>query len=140
MSAGDIIFVPAGTVHAIGAGVMLYELQEYSDITYRLYDYGRLTASGTPRELHIERSLDVSRYEASPRIKVKPVALPGGPAYEDRCLVACSYEYAILISAASLHARPKNESPTGRPKMNPMGTLMLGYPATAGRLELLPAE
>ncbi len=60
--AGDVIFVPPGTVHAIGGGVMLYELQEYSDITYRMYDYGRLTASGAPRELHIARSLDVSNY------------------------------------------------------------------------------
>ena len=41
VTAGDVIFVPAGTVHAIGSGVMLYELQEYSDITYRMYDYGR---------------------------------------------------------------------------------------------------
>ncbi len=45
---GDVIFVPAGTVHAIGSGVLLYELQEYSDITYRMYDYGRLTSAGRP--------------------------------------------------------------------------------------------
>lgn len=89
--AGDVIFVPAGTVHAIGRGVMLYELQEYSDITYRMYDYGRLTASGTPRELHIERSLDVSRYAPSARVKSTPIKLAAGTGYEDRCLVACLY-------------------------------------------------
>ncbi|MDQ2716151.1 MAG: class I mannose-6-phosphate isomerase [Chloroflexota bacterium] len=89
--AGDVILVPAGTVHAIGSGVLLYELQEYSDITYRMYDYGRLTATGTPRELHIERSLAVSYYDASPRVKVRPVPLAGGPGYEERCLVACRY-------------------------------------------------
>jgi mannose-6-phosphate isomerase len=88
---GDVIFVPPGTVHAIGSGVMLYEVQEYSDITYRMYDYGRLTAAGTPRELHIEHSLAVSNYGKSPRVKVKPVPLAGGPGYEDRCLVACPY-------------------------------------------------
>jgi mannose-6-phosphate isomerase len=88
---GDVIFVPAGTVHAIGAGVMLYELQEYSDLTYRMYDYGRLTAAGTPRELHIERSLDVAHYDRSARVKAQPVSLPGGPGYTDRCLVACRY-------------------------------------------------
>jgi len=91
VSAGDVIFVPAGTVHAIGSGVMLYELQEYSDITYRLYDYGRITAAGTPRELHIERSLDVMHYDKSPRVKAQPVPLPGGLGYEERCLVACQY-------------------------------------------------
>ncbi len=91
VSAGDVIFVPAGTVHAIGEGVMLYELQEYSDLTYRMYDYGRLTAAGMPRELHIERSLDVSHYYRSPRIKAQPVELPGTSAHHDRCLVACRY-------------------------------------------------
>ncbi len=91
VQAGDVIFVPAGTVHAIGHGVMLYELQEYSDITYRMYDYGRLTATGVPRELHIERSLDVSHYGVSPRVKVHPVQLKGGPGYAERCLAACRY-------------------------------------------------
>ena len=91
VQAGDVIFVPAGTVHAIGRGVMLYELQEYSDITYRMYDYGRLTAAGVPRELHIERSLDVSHYGVSPRVKVHPVQLKGGPGYAERCLAACRY-------------------------------------------------
>jgi mannose-6-phosphate isomerase len=88
---GDVIFVPAGTVHAIGSGVLLYELQEYSDITYRMYDYGRLTAAGAPRELHIAQSLDVSCYTPSPRPKAQPVPLPGGPGYSDRCLAACPY-------------------------------------------------
>jgi len=105
---GDVIFVPAGTVHAIGSGVLLYELQEYSDITYRMYDYGRLTADGKPRELHIERSLDVARYAPSQRIKVNPVALSSEPGYEERCLVACRYfvtrelrlkEYRTLAAA-----------------------------------------
>ncbi len=91
VSAGDVIFVPAGTVHAIGSGVMLYELQEYSDITYRMYDYGRLTASGAPRTLHIERSLAVSHYGASSRVKSTPVTLARGTGYEERCLVACPY-------------------------------------------------
>jgi mannose-6-phosphate isomerase len=52
---GDVIYVPAGTVHAIGAGVTICEVQENSDITYRLYDYGR------PRELHLEHGMKVSR-------------------------------------------------------------------------------
>ena len=83
--------MPAGTVHAIGSGIMLYELQEYSDITYRMYDYGRLSPSGKPRELHIERSLDVAHYETPRQIKMKPVALANTSGYEDRCLIACRY-------------------------------------------------
>ena len=53
LRAGDTFYVPAGTVHAIGGGLLLAEIQENSDLTYRLYDWGR------PRELHIDRSLDV---------------------------------------------------------------------------------
>ncbi len=92
--AGDVIFVPAGTVHAIGAGVTLYELQEYSDVTYRLYDYGRLQANGQPRELHIERALDVIRYTPAPLARVTPMALPapgGSVGAERKVLVACRY-------------------------------------------------
>ena len=89
--AGDIVFVPAGTVHAICCGVLLYELQEYSDVTYRMYDYGRLTASGKLRELHVEQSLAVSHYTAASHVKAKPVVLAGGSGYEERCLVACRY-------------------------------------------------
>jgi mannose-6-phosphate isomerase len=91
VTAGDIIFVPAGTVHAIGEGILLYELQEYSDITYRMYDYGRLTTAGTRRELHLERSLDVAHYDCSPRIKVQPLLLHNGEGFQDRCLAACQY-------------------------------------------------
>lgn len=88
---GDVIFVPAGTVHAIGGGILLYELQEYSDVTYRMYDYGRLDGEGRPRELHIERSLDVARFQPSARIKMQPVTLAKTAQCLDRCLVACRY-------------------------------------------------
>ncbi len=55
VKAGETYFVPAGSVHAIGAGVAICEIQQNSDITYRLYDYGR------PRELHLDRGMDVSK-------------------------------------------------------------------------------
>ena len=61
VQAGDIIYVPAGTVHAIGPGIMLYELQQTSDTTYRLYDWDRMGLDGMPRELHIEKGLKCSR-------------------------------------------------------------------------------
>lgn len=68
---GDVIFTPAGTVHAIGAGLTLCEIQQNSDITYRLYDYGR------PRELHLEHGVKVSRLGPH-RSEAKPVPLAGG--------------------------------------------------------------
>lgn len=58
VTAGDFFYIPAGTVHAIGAGVSLIEVQQASDITYRLYDYGR------PRELHLEEAMAVARLES----------------------------------------------------------------------------
>jgi mannose-6-phosphate isomerase len=63
VSAGDAICNPAGTLHATGAGIVLYEIQEYSDITYRLYDFGRVGADGQPRPLHVGQALDVLSYE-----------------------------------------------------------------------------
>jgi mannose-6-phosphate isomerase len=56
-----------------------------------MYDYGRLDAHGRPRQLHIERSLEVTRYEPSARIKTHPVTLTETDAYTERCLVACRY-------------------------------------------------
>lgn len=90
--AGDVVFVPAGTVHAIGAGVALYELQEYSDVTYRLYDYGRLQANGQPRELHVDRALDVLRPEPPTTVQLipRPTELLGAHSAR-RTLVACPY-------------------------------------------------
>lgn len=104
---GDVVFVPAGTVHAIGGGILLYELQEYSDVTYRMYDYGRLDAQGRPRELHIERALDVSSYEPSTCIKTRPVTLTECAAYTERCLVACRY---FVTREMTLRTRVEGET------------------------------
>lgn len=59
---GDFFDVPPGTIHAIGAGVLLLEVQQNSDVTYRVYDYDRPDADGNLRELHIEKSLDTTNY------------------------------------------------------------------------------
>ena len=53
---GDVFFIPAGTVHAIGAGILLAEVQQNSNLTYRVYDYGRKDAQGNTRELHVEKA------------------------------------------------------------------------------------
>jgi mannose-6-phosphate isomerase len=59
---GDAVFVPAGTVHTICPGMVLCEVQQHSDITYRVFDYNRTGADGRPRELHIRQALDVARF------------------------------------------------------------------------------
>jgi mannose-6-phosphate isomerase len=61
---GDIVTVPAGTVHALGSGLVIAEIQQNSDVTYRLYDWGRVGLDGKPRALHITQSLDTLDYSA----------------------------------------------------------------------------
>ncbi|WP_223636781.1 mannose-6-phosphate isomerase, class I [Planococcus sp. 4-30] len=59
---GDFFYIPSGTVHAIGKGIMVVEIQQSSDITYRVYDYNRVTAEGKARELHIQSAIDVINF------------------------------------------------------------------------------
>ena len=85
---GDVVFVPAGTLHAINAGIVLFEIQQKSDLTYRVYDYGRRDAkTGQPRELHLAKALDVSSFAPAPGGKVAPLTLTPGR----DLLVACDY-------------------------------------------------
>ena len=62
---GDAFLIPAGTLHAIGSGIVLAEIQQSSDTTYRVYDYGRLGLDGNPRPLHIEKALQVTNLSSS---------------------------------------------------------------------------
>ncbi len=71
VAAGDVVFVPAGTIHAIGEGLTLFEIQQESDITYRLYDYGR------PRQLHLDHGLSVSRLEPFEPQSTRRMLAPG---------------------------------------------------------------
>lgn len=68
---GDMFFIEAGTVHAIGKGALIAEIQQNSNSTYRVYDYGRVGADGKPRELHVKKALDVSKTEP-PKYDTKP--------------------------------------------------------------------
>ncbi len=65
----DTFFVPARTPHSIGPGVVMCEVQEYSDLTYRVYDYGRMDSLGKPRQLHVEKALEVIQFDGPPADK-----------------------------------------------------------------------
>jgi mannose-6-phosphate isomerase len=82
VQAGDFFFIPAGTLHAIGGGVLLAEVQQSSDTTYRVYDYGRLPA----RELHVEQALSVTD-----TVPYAPLPGPTGAAQGIRPLADCPY-------------------------------------------------
>jgi mannose-6-phosphate isomerase len=83
---GDCVFIPAGTVHALGAGLVVAEIQQASNTTFRLYDWNRVDAAGQPRPLHIEQSLETINYQAGPRAPQRPI--PIVPEKRER-LVAC---------------------------------------------------
>ena len=68
VTAGDVFFVAANTVHALGPGIMIYEIQQNSDVTYRLYDWNRLGLDGKPRQLHIEKGVQVSNLASLPSL------------------------------------------------------------------------
>lgn len=68
---GDTFFTPAGRIHAIGGGIVLAEIQQTSDITYRIYDWGRTNENGEPRELHTELALEAIDYSAAGKIKIR---------------------------------------------------------------------
>ena len=69
---GDVFFIPAGTVHAIGSGMVICEIQQNSNTTYRVYDYNRRDKDGNLRPLHVDKALKVSRLEKSPELPVIP--------------------------------------------------------------------
>lgn len=83
---GDVFFIPAGTVHAIGAGNLICEIQQSSNLTYRLYDYGRVDKFGNPRELHMEKALDVLNYH-----KYEPTIHESGDGEDGILLTRCKY-------------------------------------------------
>ncbi len=66
---GDVLLNNAGGIHALGPGIVIYEIQQSSDVTYRLYDWNRVDLNGTPRQLHIEKGVAVSNIDALPEIQ-----------------------------------------------------------------------
>jgi mannose-6-phosphate isomerase len=87
---GQAIFVPAGTTHTIGTGFVLCEIQQNSDLTYRVYDYDRRDAGGKARELHLEKAFDVIRFGPQLRGKIEPASIERD-GVKKQFLAACRY-------------------------------------------------
>lgn len=96
----DVFFIQAGTIHAIGAGALVAEIQENSNLTYRLYDYDRIGKDGKKRELHIEKALDVANLDSSaePRQPLRVLKYRQGVASE--LLTRCKYfeVYRMIVN------------------------------------------
>lgn len=87
---GDVFFIEPGTIHAIGAGLMICEIQQNSNTTYRVYDYDRRGADGKPRELHIDKAIDVSRLTPSPSADSSG-NVENHDGYTSRLIAKCRY-------------------------------------------------
>jgi mannose-6-phosphate isomerase len=91
VSKGDTFFVPPGMPHTIGAGVVLCEVQQNSDFTYRLYDFDRVDPQGNPRQLHIDKAMAVINFAGTPGGKVSTVELSSSEEVKKSLLAACPY-------------------------------------------------
>ena len=100
-----VFFIKAGAVHGLGAGALVAEIQECSNITYRMYDYGRLDKDGKPRQLHIEKAVDVASLFGSdkPRQPMRTLKYKKGSALELLC--RCKYFQAERMLLNTEHCR-----------------------------------
>lgn len=88
---GDVFFMPAGTVHAIGAGALIAEIQENSNVTYRVYDYDRVDKNGQKRELHFDKAIQVMDMQAAVDVRQKPRMVRYYPGCSREVLCRCQY-------------------------------------------------
>lgn len=108
----DIFFIPSGTIHAIGRGVLIAEIQQNSNLTYRLYDYGRLGKDGRPRQLHVEKALAVADLSGSQDVRQQLRLLRYRPGFARESLSRCRY-FAVdrcLLNADGIAVPPLPES------------------------------
>lgn len=138
VSVGDCVFIPAGTVHAIGEGILLAEVQQSSDMTFRLYDWDRVGADGQPRELHIENAIACTNFEIGPVNCQVPQPIEHG--HE---LASCEYFSIRRYSGAGQVPIPDDERFHILLSLAEAATVTVGpevEPLNFGQTLLLPAE
>ena len=149
---GDVFFLPARTVHALGEGCLLYEVQQTSDVTFRVYDWDRLGLDGKPRPLHVAESIatiDFSRTDFGPHAPEawRPLVAPG---CEERGLIDCPYftlrEQRVRGSAVQptkdtcavvtcVDGQGTLSTPAGQVALSPMQTVLIPADAEAWRVD-----
>jgi mannose-6-phosphate isomerase len=147
--AGEVIFVPPGTVHALGPGLVLFEVEENSDLTYRLDDFGRVGLDGKPRPLHLEKGLDALRVDA-PALRDLPKVELQEPYGKRRIAAACRFfaleEWTVRRTAqlkghpelvevfSILEGEGRVENSAGWMRLHPGDTWLIPPDAAAFRL------
>lgn len=128
----DLFFIEAGTVHAIGGGILLAEIQENSDITYRLYDYDRIDRNGKKRELHIDKAMAVANLKSSaePRQPIRVLKYGQGVARELLCRCKYFEVYRMIVNTERRQVVCYRADELGFRVLlciNGCGTLSVGY-------------
>lgn len=106
VSKGDVFYIPAGTVHALGAGVLVAEVQESSNVTYRVYDYERTDRNGEKRELHLDKAADVLDMRARSTVRQAPRVTRYFPGNSRELLCRCKYFEVERIGVAKEFSFP----------------------------------
>lgn len=107
---GDLFFIESGTMHAICKGILLAEVQQNSNTTYRIYDYGRLGNDGKPRELHVDKAVDVTECTV-PSASLDPIGMPvKHDGYITTLLSECPYFTMTCVDVETLYADEADES------------------------------
>lgn len=129
---GDVLYIPHGLVHALGDGIMVYEIQQSSDATYRFWDWGRSNENGESRELHTQKALDVTRADETPgKVKGATLIVKGGS--KTAYISDENFELWRLNVAGDMPLE------SGRMLfLTPLGACKLSWPD--GELDLLPGE
>lgn len=119
VKAGDLFYIPAGTVHAITAGLLLYEVQQNSDCTFRLYDWDRVDASGKPRPLHVREAAQVIDFRSHDKHRIIPLAL-ARDGHREEIMVACRHFALARFTGC------RQEAPLGAGRRFRVATAMRG--------------
>lgn len=139
---GDVIFIPSGTVHAIMEGLLIAEIQQNSDTTYRVYDWNRVDASGKSRELHIRQALDVIHFDF--KAKINATAFEQQDGYRFSRIVSCEFFQVDLVDILKVYQdSPDGTSFFAYTCVEGSGHLSYGqetYPISTGTSFLIPAE
>lgn len=138
VKAGDTMFLPSGRVHAIGDGLVIFEIQQNSDTTYRVFDWNRVGLDGNPRELHIAQSLasiDFADFEP----KLVENKFHGGPDFQSRFLVNDPLFTVQELQTQTCEFKMK---PTQKPVIFALvkGSMTINDPASKVSIELTPGQ
>lgn len=107
---GDVFYIPAGTIHALGAGIIVAEIQESSNVTYRVYDYDRVDRHGRRRELHFDKAVDVLDMRPGADVRQRPRVVRYFPGCSRETLCRCGYFEAERIQVSMRCTLPQMDA------------------------------